>query len=62
MNRDDAICAADLEPGEYEPTDSCVDCGADICIGYLRCTTCEAQHEAVNDPREAPTGRDVPRR
>jgi hypothetical protein len=62
MNRADAISAADLAGGEPEPTDVCIDCGATIPVGFLRCTPCDEYHEFADDPREAPTGVLVPRR
>lgn len=55
MNFADAISRADLEPGDYVPTDSCVDCGAAIPVGQLRCVTCDAKHDEFDtngaDPR-----------
>lgn len=55
MNYHDAICAADFDGGEPEPLDICIECGADIMIGFLRCTACEEAHEEQEiretDPR-----------
>jgi hypothetical protein len=58
MNRADAISATELWGGEREPDpceDICIDCGAVIPVGFLRCADCDDKHEEfldhATDPR-----------
>lgn len=53
---DAAVSAADLDGGEQEPTDVCIDCGQEIPIGFLRCADCDEKHDdfetnGTTDPR-----------